>query len=57
MTTDQKHTAEGPDLKQGSQGEGADFPPETEAAKQGGVGPAQRQAERDWQHSSKESGE
>jgi hypothetical protein len=57
MTTDKKH----PDSKRGRSDESnngsAESTAGTETALKGGSEPAQRQAERDWQESSKEDGE
>jgi hypothetical protein len=48
---------QGPDHSAESKGADSTSAPGTEAKRKGGVEPAKRQAERDWQDSAKESGE
>jgi hypothetical protein len=57
MTTDEKHPKRERNRTEDSENGSADPTVGTEMAQTGGSEPARRQAERDWQNSSKESGE
>jgi hypothetical protein len=57
MTTDDKNPKRGRDRTHESQNRSAEPTAATETAVKGGSEAAKRQAERDWQDSSKEAGE
>jgi hypothetical protein len=57
MTTDEKQPESGSDRTRKSKNQSADSTAGTETTLKGGAEAAKRQAERDWQDSSKEAGE